>query len=57
LRLHIKEGERTALSSFRVFVQEPEITLPSQREGAWAAPRVTPEEKPDLTGKDPDEKP
>jgi len=57
LRLRIKEGERLALSSFRVFVHEPEIISPGHREGVWAAPRVNSEEKPDLTGKNPDVKP
>ena len=51
LRLRLKEGQRDALASFRVFVQDREIALPSLSEGAFATPRVNNEQKPDLTGK------
>jgi ferric-dicitrate binding protein FerR (iron transport regulator) len=58
LRLRIKENQREALASFRVFVQDREISTPKLLEdAAWAAPRVEPNEKPDLTGKAPDAKP
>ena len=58
LRIRLKAGERDALASFRVFVQDREISLPTANSGAaWAAPGVRTDEKPDLTGKDPDANP
>ena len=50
LKLRIKEGDHAALASFRVFVQEREIALPSLSSGAFATPRPQTEDKPDLTG-------
>jgi hypothetical protein len=51
LKLRLKEADRDVLASFRVFVQEREIALPSLSEGAFATPRVNDDPKPDLTGK------
>jgi hypothetical protein len=58
LRIRLKDGERNALASFRVFVQDHEISNPRTPGGAaWAAPRIQQDETPNLTGKDPDAKP